>query len=75
MTDRIFREIAPLVRDKMVWDAFVAALNFERDKIVNKLRSEMTTEALIRLNAEYALIERLKGARDTWLRWEQNNAE
>jgi hypothetical protein len=60
-------KVAPLIRDHIVWQAFLALIEFEKKKCVDKLEGKLSQEDLVRLNAEYSLLNRLSRARDVWL--------
>lgn len=64
-------KVAALIKDSNAWDAFIALLDHHQYKIVKGLEGKVDTEELIRINAEYRLIERLRKAREDWLRIEQ----
>jgi hypothetical protein len=70
-------KVAALIKDINAWNAFIALLDHHQYKCIRKLDSIADTEELIRINAEYRLIERLRKAREDWLAIEQglrNNA-
>lgn len=73
MTVKDLNKVAGLIKDIRAWEAFLHVLDMEEAKLVGKLISDLTAEELIRLNAEYKLIQRLRKTRDTWLSMEKNN--
>ncbi len=60
-------KIAPLIKDYAAWEAFIALLDHEQAKCIKKLQTVQDPNELIRINAEYRLIEQLRKARDNWL--------
>lgn len=64
MNKQFIASILPIIRDKQVWDAFVSILDYEEQKIVDKLKGPKPQEDLIRINAEYTLIQNMKKLRD-----------
>lgn len=60
-------KVAPLIKDSVVWQAFLALIEFEKTKVMKRLEGAVSQEDLIRLNAEYMLLARLSRARDVWL--------
>lgn len=66
----ILRSITPLIKDKIAWDAFMALLEHEESKCADKLSGKQNSEELIRINAEFMLIQKLKKARDNWISME-----
>ena len=73
MTVKDLNKVAGLIKDIRAWEAFLHVLDMEEAKLVGKLISDLSTEELLRLNAEYKLIQRLRKTRDTWLSMEKNN--
>jgi hypothetical protein len=57
-------KISPILRDKIIWDAFTVLLEYEQACLINLLYSNQNTEELIRINAKLTLLEKLKKYRD-----------
>lgn len=60
MDRRYLDTIAPLIKDKMSWDAFIVLLQYEYMSLVEKLNLRQDTDNLIRINAKLELITYLK---------------
>lgn len=71
MDKRFLTEIIPIIRDKRTWDAFLAVLVYEENKVITKLKGPQVAEELIRINAQYTLLQNLKKLRDNALNAER----
>ncbi len=71
MDRKYLSSIAIIIKDKFTWDAFLAILAYEEGKIVAKLKGPKQAEELIRINAEYNLIQHMKNLRDNATNAEQ----
>lgn len=65
MDKKYLNDISPIIKDKPVWEAFIILIEYEQKKIIDKLNSEyIPAEALIRINAQFYILEKLKKIRD-----------
>ena len=65
MDHAYFRQkLAPILRDKLAWDAFLFLLDMEHKKLVQTLEGKTDTDTLIRINAKLQLIANFKKARE-----------
>lgn len=64
MNRNYLNSIAALVKEKPAWDAFLAVLAFEEERITIKLKGPKEPNDLIRINAEYTLIQHMKNIKD-----------
>ena len=60
-------KLAALIKDFNAWEAFVALIDHHQAKILKKLEAINSSDELIRINAEYRLLEELRKARERWL--------
>ena len=63
----ILQAIAPVIKNKEAWDAFIAILDYEESKLCHKLRGEPTTDQLHRLAGASNLLHALRSLRDNML--------
>lgn len=71
MDKQYLNSIAPIIKDKIVWDAFLAILAFEEGKVIAKLRGPQEVNELIRINSQYSFIQHLKNTRANCLNSER----
>lgn len=68
MTDKDYNDylnkISPIIREKIIWDAFVVLMEHEESELVTLLYSNKSSDELIRINAKLTLLEKLKRYRD-----------
>ena len=69
---KVWKAIAPLISNMTAWNAFLALIDHEKEKITHKLKITVPTEELIRLNAEYTLLEKLTRTRETLINIEKD---
>lgn len=70
LVEEYHRKVAPLVNPN-AWQAFLALIEYEEQNCIKKLVGEKPAESLIRINAEYNLLQKLKKVRDTYLSHEK----
>jgi len=71
MDKKYLNSIAIIIKDKFAWDAFLAILAYEEGKIIAKLKGPKEPNDLIRINAEYSLIQHMKNLREICINAEQ----
>jgi hypothetical protein len=64
MDRKFLQDISPLIKDKLSWDAFVALLEYEEKKTIDRLVGPKEFEELVRINATYTFIQHLKKLRE-----------
>lgn len=64
MNKKFINELSPLIKDSQSWTAFLCLMDHQINKTINKLEGKPSTEDLIRINAEYNLLQLLKKQRD-----------
>lgn len=64
MNKQYLNSIAPLTKDKFVWDAFLAVLAFEEGKAIAKLNGPQSPDTLIRINERFTFIQHLRNLRE-----------
>lgn len=63
--DKLYlNSIAPIVSNKLVWDAFLAILSYEEGKVIAQLNGPKSSDELIRINARYTFLQHLKNLRE-----------
>lgn len=67
MDRKFLQAISPLIKDKLSWDAFMAVLEYEEKKTIDKLVGPKEFEELVRINATYTFIQHLKRLRENCL--------
>lgn len=72
MTPQELNKIAPIIKDARGWEAFNVLMDNYQAEILNRLRGILDSNDLIRLNAQFILIEKMRKARETWLSFERN---
>ncbi len=67
MNRKFFTDIAPLLRDKIAWDAFIVLLEYYESKEIKKLQGVQPTDELIRVNGVLTFLQHLKTSRDNMI--------
>lgn len=60
-------DLALIINHKPTWDAFVDILEDEQVKLSKRLETQVNTEELVRINAQYMILHRLKRLRENTL--------
>lgn len=65
MLDKKYLEqIAPIVKDKIIWDAFNLLLDYEIIELLKLIQVKQNTDMLIRINAKLEQLNQLKKYRE-----------
>lgn len=64
-------KLAPLIKDKAAWDAFVYLLEDMELEVIAKLTGNPTEYQLIRISGQYNLLQTMYKARDNALALEK----
>ena len=59
MNKQFINDIAPIIKDMRVWNAFVILINHQLDKTVAELEGKHSSDDLIRISAKYSLLQQL----------------
>lgn len=74
MNKQYFAAISPIMKDSRNHEAFLAIIEFEKDKIIHALETPKTVDELVVLHSKYLLLHHLSRLRDVVLEAEKNYA-
>jgi hypothetical protein len=72
MNKKFFNDVAPIIKNMQNWQAFIAIIDHQKEKLVKELETPQSSEDLIRANAKYMLLNHLTKLRDNVIDAEKN---